>query len=155
MILIGLRYTLVLCHSFKGCALPPFLPVSCSFPEPHPGPQGCLYNLLELALGGKYCVISNPLILPSTGHTGDRGDAQLQSGGPRRSSRLDLPRDLVLKRLSGLNLFRDPPVQGSQEVDMPRLAQGPNYQEANMPRPAQGFDLQDAVTPQPAWGSAP
>ena len=112
MILIGLRYTVVLCHSFKGCALPPFLPVSCSFPEPHPGPQGCLYTLLELALGGKYCVISNPLILPSTGHTGDRGDAQLQSGGPRRSSRLDLPRDLVLERLSRLNLLGDPPVPG-------------------------------------------
>ena len=30
---------------------------------------------------------------------------KLQSGGPRRSSRLDLPRDLVLKRLSCLNLL--------------------------------------------------
>ena len=47
LILIGLHYTLVLCHSFKGCALPPFPPVSCSFPEPHPDPQDCLYNLLE------------------------------------------------------------------------------------------------------------
>ena len=28
----------------------------------------------------------NPLILTSTGHTGDLGDAQLQSGGPRRST---------------------------------------------------------------------
>ena len=58
-------------------------------------------------LGGKYCIISNPLILPSTGHIGDLGDAQLQSGGPRRSSRLDLPRDLVLERLSCLNLLGD------------------------------------------------
>ena len=24
-----------------------FTPVSCSFPEPHPGPQCCLYNFLE------------------------------------------------------------------------------------------------------------
>ena len=32
------------------------------------------------------------------------------SGGPRRSSRLGLPRDLVLKRLSRLILLRDPPV---------------------------------------------
>ena len=31
-------------------------------------------------------------------------------GDPRRSSRLDLPRDLVLKRLSHLNLMGDPPV---------------------------------------------
>ena len=69
--------------------------------------------------------MSNPLILPSIGHTGDLGDIQLQSGGPRRWTSLDLPKDLVLKRLSCLNLFRDPPVQGSQEVDMPRTAQGP------------------------------
>ena len=57
-------------------------------------------------------MISNPLILPSTGHTEDLGDAQLQSGGPRRSSRLDLPRDLVLRRLSCLNLLEDLLVPG-------------------------------------------
>ena len=61
----------------------------------------------------------NPLILPSTGHTGDLGDAQLHFGGPRRSTCLDLPRDPVLKRLSSLNLLGDLPVQGFQEVDMP------------------------------------
>ena len=66
LILIGLCYALGLCHSFKSCALPPFPPVSCSFPEPCPGPQCCLYNLLEgqpensWPLGGKYCIISNP-----------------------------------------------------------------------------------------------
>ena len=43
-----------------------FPPVSCSFPEPHPGTQGCLYNLLEgqpensWPLGGEYCITSNP-----------------------------------------------------------------------------------------------
>ena len=57
-------------------------------------------------MGGKYSIISNPLTLPSTGHTGYLGDAQVQSGGPRRSSRLDLPRDLVL------NLLGDPLVSG-------------------------------------------
>ena len=42
-----------------------FLPVSCSFPEPHPDSQCCLYNLLEgrpensWPLGGKYYIISN------------------------------------------------------------------------------------------------
>ena len=41
----------------------PFTPVSCSFPKPCPGPQCCLYNLLEgqpensWPLGGKYCII--------------------------------------------------------------------------------------------------
>ena len=54
----------------------------------------------------------NPLILPSTGHAGDLGDAQTPGGGPRRSSHLDLPRDPVLERLSRLNLLRDPPVPG-------------------------------------------
>ena len=78
-------------------------------------------------------MISGTLILPSTGHTGDLGDTQLQSGGPRRSSRLDLPRVLVLKRLSRLNLLGDPSVQGSQEVVMLRPAQGPNSQEAVTP----------------------
>ena len=67
----------------------------------------------------KLAMSYNPLILPIAGHAGDLGDAQLQSGGPRRSSRLDLPRDLVLKMLSRLNLLSDLPVQGSQEVDMP------------------------------------
>ena len=58
-------------------------------------------------------MIANPLILPSTGHAGDLGDAQLQSGGPRRSTCLDLPKDLVLKRLSRLNLLGDLPVPGA------------------------------------------
>ena len=66
-------------------------------------------------MGRKYSIISNPLILPSTGHSGDLGDAQLQSGGPRRSSRLDLPRDLVLESLSCLNLLRDPARPGVPE----------------------------------------
>ena len=80
---------------------------------------------------------------------------KLQSGGPRRSSRLDLPRDLVLERLSCLKLLGVSLVQGSQEVVMPRPAQGPNSREAVMPQPAWEFDLQEAVTPQPAWVSAP
>ena len=83
----------------------------------------------------------NPLILLSTGHAGDLGDAQLQSGRPRRSTCLDSPSDLVLERLSCLNLLGDPPVQRSQEVITPRPAQGPNSQEADLPPPALGFDL--------------
>ena len=35
------------------------------------------------------------------------------------SQEVDLPKDLVLRRLSHLNLLGDPPVQGSQEVDTP------------------------------------
>ena len=69
--------------------------------------------------------IVNPLILSSTGHTGGIGDTQLQSGDPRRSTCLDLPRDLVLKRLTCLNLLGNLPVQWSQEVDMSWSAQDP------------------------------
>ena len=51
---------------FEKLCPAPFPPVSCSIPETHPGPQCCLYNLLEgqpensWSLGGKYCIISNP-----------------------------------------------------------------------------------------------
>ena len=51
---------------FQRLGPAPFPPVSWSFPEPHLGPQRCLYNLLEgqeensWLLGGKYCIISKP-----------------------------------------------------------------------------------------------
>ena len=32
---------------FQKLSPVPFPPVSCSFPEPHPVPQCCLYNLME------------------------------------------------------------------------------------------------------------
>ena len=35
------------------------------------------------------------------------GTPKLQSGGPRRSSRLDLPRDLISRKLSRLSLPGD------------------------------------------------
>ena len=69
----------------------------------------------KLAMSQDY----NPLILPSTGHAGDLGEAQLQSRGSRKLTCLNLPRDLVPGRLSHLNILRDPPVQGSQEVNLP------------------------------------
>ena len=51
---------------FQKLCPAPFPPVSCSFPELYPGPQCCLYNLLEgqpensWPLGGKYGIIFNP-----------------------------------------------------------------------------------------------
>ena len=70
---------------------------------------------------------------------------------PRWSTCLDLPRDLVLEMLSCFNLLGDLLVQGSQEVDMPRPAQGRNSREAHLPQPDQGFNLQETITGQPAW----
>ena len=51
---------------FQKLCPAPFPPVSCSFYEPHLGPQRWIYNLLEgqpensWPLGRKYCIISNP-----------------------------------------------------------------------------------------------
>ena len=73
----------------------------------------------------------------------------------RGSQEVDLPRDLVLERLSCLNLLGDLPVQESQEVITPRPAQGTNSQAADLPRPAQGFELQEEVTPQLPWDLHP
>ena len=78
----------------------------------------------------------HPLILPSTSHTGDLGDTQLQPGDPRRLTFPNLPRDLVPWRLSRLSLLADLPVQGSQEVDMPQPAWGFDLQKVDMPQPA-------------------
>ena len=63
LILIGLCYALVLCHSFKSYAQPPFLLFHV---EAHPGPQCGLYNLLagkpenSWPLGGNYYIIFSP-----------------------------------------------------------------------------------------------
>ena len=51
---------------FQKLCPSPFLPVSCSFTKPRPGPQCCFYNLLEeqpensWPLGEKYCIIASP-----------------------------------------------------------------------------------------------
>ena len=107
----------VLCHAFKGCALPPSLLFHALFLSPiqtHKVASTIFWrdNQKIAGLGREILYNIQPLILPSTGHAGDLGDAQLQSGGPRRSTCLDLLRNLVLKRLSRLNLLGDPPVPG-------------------------------------------
>ena len=75
-------------------------------------------------MGGKYSIISNPLILPNTGHTGDLGDAQTPvRGGPRRSSHLDLPRDQSSKGCHTLTCWGSSSPRGpmrSSRLDLPR-----------------------------------
>ena len=156
-----LCYALALCHSFKGCALPPSLPFHAHFLSSIPAHNvaSTIFWRDNQKIAGLGREISNPLILPSTGHTGDLGDAQLQSGGPRRSLRLDLPRDLVLKRLSCLNLLRDPLVpgvpgshhaltclgiwssKGCHTSTCLGIRQSQGSQEVVKPRPAWAFDL--------------
>ena len=112
-----LCYALALCHSFKGCALPPSLPFHAHFLSSIPAHNvaSTIFWRDNQKIAGLGREISNPLILPSTGHTGDLGDTQLQSGDPRRSTCLDMPRDLVLEKFSCLNLLGDPPVPGVPE----------------------------------------
>ena len=109
-----LCYALALCHSFKGCALPPSLLFHALFLSPIQAHKvaSTIFWRDNQKIAGLGREISNPLILPSTGHTGDLGDTQLQSGDPRRSTCLDMPRDLVLEKFSCLNLLGDPPVPG-------------------------------------------
>ena len=160
MILIGLHYTFVLCHSFIGCALPPSLLFHALFLSPIQTHKVAstifwrdnqkiaglgreiLYNI-QPPNPTQYWSHCRPWECPnsSPGVPGHHALTCLGSGpqkvvtpqpawgsasprGPRRSSRLDLPRDPILGR----------PV---------------------VPQPAWGFDLLEAVTPQPAWGSAP
>ena len=87
-----------------------------ALPSELPGKSRLLYIMISIPILVDKPAISynyNPLIPPSIGHTGDLGHSQLQSRGPRRSTCLDMPRDMALKRLSRLNLLGDLPVQGS------------------------------------------
>ena len=80
---------------------------------------GLLYIMVSISICGEQTgneLKLQSITLPSTGHAGDLGDTQLQPRGPRRSTCLDLPGDLVLERLSHLNLLGDLPVQGPQEA---------------------------------------
>ena len=98
------------------------------------------------------------------------GMPKLQSGGPRRSSHLDLPRDLVLEMLSRLNLLGDPLVlgvpgghhaltclgiwssEGCHNSTCSEISQSQGSQEVVMPQPAQGPNSREAITPRPARG---
>ena len=110
LIFIGLCYAFVLCHSFKGCALPPSL----------------LFHALFLSPAQAYNVASTIFWRDNQKTTGfwevfmhqpTQGSASL--GGSRSSTCLDLPRDLFLESVSLLNLLWDLPVHMSQEVNMP------------------------------------
>ena len=89
--------------------------------------------------------------------------------GPRRSTCLDLPWDLVLRRLSCLSLLRDPSEQDPRKstcLALPRdlvpgrlsclnLLRDPpvqGSQEVDMPHSAQGPNSQEADMPRSAWG---
>ena len=70
----------MLCHSFKGCALPPSLLFHALFLRPiqtHKVSTTFWRDNQKVAgLGREILYNIQPLILPSTGHTGDLGDAQ-------------------------------------------------------------------------------
>ena len=106
--------------SFKGCALPPSLLFHAPFLVPiraHNIPSTIFWRDNQKIAGFRREILYN--ILPSTGHAGDLGDAQFQSRGPRRSTCLDLPRDLVLKTLPHLDLPRDPILGSPSCLELP------------------------------------
>ena len=146
MILIGLHYTLVLCHSFKGCALPPSLLFHALFLSPiqtHKVASTIFWrdNQKIAGLGREILYnIQPPNPTQYWSHWRSWGH-QLQSGGPRRSSRLDLPRDLGLERLSHLNLLGDPLVPGVPGGRHASTCPGTQFLGGRHPRPARGFDL--------------
>lgn len=133
MILIGLHYTLVLCHSFKGCALPPSLLFHALFLSPiqtHKVASTIFWrdNQKIAGLGREILYnIQPPNPTQYWSHWRSWGRPNSSPGGPRRSFRLDLPRDQSSKGCHASTCSRILESQGSQE----------------------------AVTPQPAWGSAP
>ena len=91
-----------------------------------------------LALGGKYSIIPNPLILPNTGHTGHLGDAQTPvqrvPGGHHTLTCLGISLQKVVtplpvrgsssprgpRRSSHLDLPRDPILGRPSRLDLPR-----------------------------------
>ena len=126
---------------FQRLCSAPFPPVSCSFPEPHPDPQGCPYNLLERQPENSWEILYNiqpPNPTQYWSHWRSWGSPNSSPGvpgghhaltclgiglqkvvtpqpvqgsssprGPRRSSRLDLPRDPILGSPSRLDLPGD------------------------------------------------
>ena len=134
-----LCYALALCHSFKGCALPPSLPFHAHFLSSIPAHNvaSTIFWRDNQKIAGLGRDISNPLILPSTGHAEDLGDAQLHSGGPRSQPALTCLRIWSSKgchtltclgirqsrgprRSSCLDLPRDPIPGRPSYLDLPR-----------------------------------
>ena len=99
MILIGLHYTLVLCHSFKVCALPPSLLFHALFLSPiqtHKFASTIFWrdNQKIVGLGREILYnIQPPNPTQYWSHWRSWGRPNSSLGDPRRSSRLDLPRD--------------------------------------------------------------
>ena len=104
LILIGLCYAFVLCHSFKSCALPPSLLFHALFLSPVQAQSVAstiFWRDIQKTAGSWEVFMHQPT----------QGSTSL--GGPRSSTCLDLPGDLYLESLSLLNLLWDLPVQGS------------------------------------------
>ena len=109
---------------FQSLCSASFPPVSCSFPEPHPDPQGCLYNVLKRQTENSWpwreilYNIQPPNPTQYWSHWRSWGRPNSSLGGPRRSSRLNLPGDSISRRLSHLSLpgdlHPDPGTPGSQ-----------------------------------------
>ena len=147
MILIGLHYTLVLCHSFKGCALPSSLLFHALFLSPiqtHKVASTIFWidNQKITGLGREILYnIQPPNSTQYWSHWRPWGLPNSSPGVPGGHHALTCLGIWSSKRCHASTCSGIRQSQGSQEVVTPRLAQGPNSREAVTPRPVWGFDL--------------
>ena len=147
LILIGLCYALVLCHSFKGCALPPSLLFHSLFLSPiwaHNVASTIFWRDNQKIAGLGKEILYNIQPLNPTQHWSrwrTWGCQNASPGVPGGQPALTCLRILSSKGCHASTCSGIHQSQGSQEVVMPRPAQGPYSQEAVMPRPAWGFNL--------------
>ena len=101
LILTGLCYALVLCHSFKGCALPPSFLFHPLFPiQTHKVASTIFWRDNQKIAGlGKEILynIQPPNPTQYWSHWRSWGHSNSSPGGRRRSSHFDLPRNRSLK----------------------------------------------------------
>ena len=147
LILIGLHYTFVLCHSFIGCALPPSLLFHALFLSPiqtHKVASTIFWrdNQKITGLGRKILYNIQPLN-PTLywSHWRPWGRQNSSPGVPGGHHALTCLGIWSSKGCHASTCSGIRQSQGSQKVVTPRPPQGPNSREAIMPRPAQGFDL--------------
>ena len=161
MILIGLHNGLVLCHSFKGCALPPSLLFHAPFLSPiwAQNVASTIFwrdNQKITGLGKEILYNIQPFnATQHWSHWRPWGHPNSSLGVPRGQPALTCLGIWSSKGCHASTCSGIRQSQGSQDVITPRPTQGPNSREAVTPRPAQGFDLQESGMPQPAWRSAP
>ena len=145
MVLIGLRYTVVLCHSFKGCALPLFLLFHALFLSPiqtHEVASTIFWRDNQKIAGlGREILYNIQPPNPTQYWSHWRSWGCPNPGVPGGHHALTCLGTWSSKGCHASTCLGIHQSHGSQEVITPGPAQGLNSQEAITPWPAQGFYL--------------